>query len=83
MDKIDLNSKCNSDVTNFTTNKIQPDSQNSEPDNPSGKPNDLLTRNDVASYFQIDLGTVHNWTKKGYLGRLQGWQLENVTVKRL
>jgi excisionase family DNA binding protein len=28
---------------------------------------ELLTRNEVADTFKVDLSTVHNWTKKGKL----------------
>jgi hypothetical protein len=31
------------------------------------EPEEYLTRQDVATMFQIDLSTVHNWTKKGVL----------------
>jgi len=31
------------------------------------KPNEYLTRNEVAEMLKIDLSSVHNWTKKGIL----------------
>lgn len=31
------------------------------------QPNQYLTRQDVATMFQIDISTVHNWTKSGKL----------------
>lgn len=31
------------------------------------EPEELLTRNEVADLFKIDLSSVHNWTKKGKL----------------
>lgn len=30
-------------------------------------PEELVTRNEVAEMFKIDLSSVHNWTKKGKL----------------
>lgn len=29
------------------------------------RPTEYLTRQEVAKMFQVDLSTVHNWTKKG------------------
>ncbi len=29
--------------------------------------NELLTRQDAANYFKVDISTIHNWTKKGKL----------------
>lgn len=31
------------------------------------EPEELLTRNEVAELFKIDLSSVHNWTKRGKL----------------
>ncbi len=31
------------------------------------EPLELMTRNQVADFFHIDLSTVHNWTKRGLL----------------
>lgn len=31
------------------------------------EPIELMTRQEVADYFQIDISTVYNWTKKGTL----------------
>jgi hypothetical protein len=31
------------------------------------EPTELLTRNEVAELFKIDLSSVHNWTKRGKL----------------
>ena len=31
------------------------------------EPEELLTRNEVAELFKVDLSSVHNWTKKGQL----------------
>lgn len=31
------------------------------------RPEELLSRKDVAKLFKCDLSTVHNWTKKGLL----------------
>lgn len=31
------------------------------------KPNEYLTRYEVAEMFSVDISTVHNWTKKGKL----------------
>ncbi len=35
------------------------------------EPNRYLTRQDVANMLQIDLSSVHNWTKKGTLTSYQ------------
>ncbi|SMC33695.1 helix-turn-helix domain-containing protein [Cellulophaga tyrosinoxydans] len=35
------------------------------------EPNVYLSRNDVAEMLQIDLSSVHNWTKKGILTAYQ------------
>jgi hypothetical protein len=35
------------------------------------EPTEYLTRNDVAEMLQIDLSSVHNWTKKGTLTAYQ------------
>lgn len=52
-------------------------------------PTKYLTRQEVAEMFQIDLSTVHNWTKKGRLisygigGRVyyKRSEIENAIVK--
>ena len=31
------------------------------------EPMELMTRQEVADYFKIDISTVYNWTKKGTL----------------
>ncbi|WP_282142618.1 helix-turn-helix domain-containing protein [Cellulophaga baltica] len=35
------------------------------------QPTEYLTRNDVSKMLQIDLSSVHNWTKKGTLTAYQ------------
>ena len=67
MDKMRFISTSTSDLTNFITEREKSISKDIGSGQITAESNDLLTRKDVASYFQIDLGTVHNWTNKGYL----------------
>ena len=29
------------------------------------EPEELMTRQETANYFKVDISTIHNWTKKG------------------
>lgn len=50
-------------IINGVNSKLEDLKKNFQPK----EPEELLTRNEVAEMFKIDLSSVHNWTKKGKL----------------
>ena len=46
---------------------IQEELENIKKNYQPKEPVELMTRQEVADYFQIDISTVYNWTKKGTL----------------
>lgn len=41
--------------------------ENQSNNSPTPLPEELLTRNEVATYFKVNISTVRNWTKQGIL----------------
>lgn len=53
--------------------QIEIELQNIKTDYQPKEPIELMTRQEVADFFQISLVTVHDWTKKGIL--LSGYRI--------
>jgi len=60
--QLELPEKYQNDI-NFIKSELADLKRNYEPKEPTK----YLTRQEVAKMFQIDLSSVHNWTKKGKL----------------
>jgi|JI6StandDraft_1071083.scaffolds.fasta_scaffold19392_4 excisionase family DNA binding protein len=65
MEQIQFISTTPKDLVNLLNESVKSQLEDFKKDFSNQNPDELLTREQTASYLQIDLSTLHNWTTKG------------------